>query len=427
MDRRQVIVQRAREIFAERLDDVVHMVRQDRQELRGWEEPAHVRAVLRRTVQEGAQPTTGTATATLTEVEFGRGAGEPDRGQQREATGTLLEVGAFALEKVARSATPELTAEETLGLECVLLLYGRPALLVSGNRLTSVPPFWNVLEDQREDIEMAQRGVGRIELLGHPEVDWAGTGFLVNETCLLTTRRTAEYFAEDQAGQVRFRPGITAWMDYTSQYQGVPTAGYRIRGVFGFHPTYDLALLEVEPPQLNEGAPTPLAVAAQAPPRCEGRPVYLVGYPVRDARRNESEWVARIFRDVYNVKRVQPGYLRGNLQYERVQFLQHDCAPLGNTSGGCLIDLETQQVLGVQLYSRYLETSTAVPLWVLRDDPLFRRAGVTFAEATTGDLRTVTNQIERLTRSRYWNEVRTTINTLYQRAFGPTAPGNGAR
>lgn len=24
---------------------------------------------------------------------------------------------------------------------------------------------------------MAQRGVGRIELFGHPEYDWAGTGF----------------------------------------------------------------------------------------------------------------------------------------------------------------------------------------------------------------------------------------------------------
>jgi hypothetical protein len=427
MDRRQVVVQRAREIFAERLDDVAHMVRQDRQELRGWEEPAHVRAVMRRTIQEGSPTGTPTTTVPVAEVEFGRGAGEPDRGQQREATGMLLEAGAFALEKVARNPTPDLTQEEALGLECVLLLYGRPALAVSGNRLASVPPFWNVLEDQREDIEMAQRGVGRIELLGHPEVDWAGTGFLVNETCLLTTRRTAEFFAEDRGGPVQFRPGITTWMDYNSQYQGVPTAGYRVRGVFGFHPIYDLALLEVEPPQLNEGAPMPLALASQAPPRFEGRPVYLVGYPARDARRNESERIARVFRDVYNVKRVHPGYLRGGFQYEKVQFIQHDCAPLGNTSGGCLIDLETQQVLGLQVYSRYLETSTAVPLWVLRDDPLFRRAGVTFAEATSRDLQTVTNQIERLTRSRYWNEVRSTINTLYQRAFGPTAPGNGAR
>src|SRR5439155_26317719 len=58
-----------------RSDDVVHMVRQDRQGMRGWEEPAHVRAVARRTIREGA--TEETATATLPEVEFGRGAGEP--------------------------------------------------------------------------------------------------------------------------------------------------------------------------------------------------------------------------------------------------------------------------------------------------------------------------------------------------------------
>ena len=59
MDRRQMVVQRARDFFAERLDDVVHMVRQDRQELRGWEEPAHVRAVVRRTIREGATTETG--------------------------------------------------------------------------------------------------------------------------------------------------------------------------------------------------------------------------------------------------------------------------------------------------------------------------------------------------------------------------------
>ena len=90
MDRRQMIVQRAREFFGDRLDDVVHMVRQDRQELRGWQEPAHVRAVVRRTIREqtGTETTTTTTTTTtrtaLTPTEFGRNAGEPDRGQQPE-------------------------------------------------------------------------------------------------------------------------------------------------------------------------------------------------------------------------------------------------------------------------------------------------------------------------------------------------------
>jgi hypothetical protein len=428
MDRRQLLVQRARELFGERLEDVVHMVRQDRQDLRGWEEPAHVRAVLRRTIREGGSgPPPEAAEVAVAQLEFGRTAGEPDRGQQREAIGLLLETGANGLEKVARTPNPELTPEERLGLECVLLLYGRPAILVSQDRLASVPPFWNLLEDQREDVEMAQRGVGRIELLGHPEFDWAGTGFLVSETCLMTTRRTLELFAENRGGTWAFRPGISAWMNYRTQYQQPASAGFRVRGIYGALEQYDLALLEVEPPQQRNGNPTPLALAAQAPPRLEGRPVYLIGFPVRDDRRSEPEPITRIFRDVYNVKRVQPGLLRGNLQFGSIQFVQTDCAPLGHTAGSPIVDLETHQVLGMRLTGRYLEPGTAVPLWVLREDPLFRRAGVTFAEATQEELQNATNQIERLARSRYWAEVRATIASLYQRAFGNAAnvPGNG--
>jgi hypothetical protein len=418
MDRSQTVVQRTREFFGDRLDDVAHMARQDRQELRGWEEPAHLRAVARRAMREEGKPDSDGPSVAVVETEFGRSAGEPDPGQQREAIGQVLEAAAGALEKIARQHNPELTPEEALSLECALLVYGRPAISVSQGRLASVPPFWNVLEDQREEIEVAQRGVGRIELLGHPEYDWAGTAFLVNENTLMTTRRTAELFIENRNGSWQFRPGITAWMDYRSAYQRVASAGYRIRSILGVHEVYDLALLEVEPPQLRNGTPVPLALAATPPPRIEGRPVYLIGYPVLDARRNEPESIARIFRDVYNVKRVQPGVLRGQLNFRNVQLLNHDCAPLGQTTGAAIVDLETQQLLGLQLTSRYLETGTAVPLWVLRDDPLFQRAGVTFTQATAEERERVSNQLERLARTRFWNEARNVIATLYQRAFG---------
>jgi hypothetical protein len=146
--------------------------------------------------------------------------------------------------------------------------------------------------------------------------------------------------------------------------------------------------------------------------------VYLIGYPARDARRNEPEPIARIFRDVYNVKRIQPGTLRRSIRFHEVELLQHDCAPLGITAGSCVVDLETHQVIGLQLSSRYLDVGTAIPLFVLRDDPLLRRAGVTFAAATTQEQQTVTDQLERLARSRFWGEARATIENLYQRAFG---------
>jgi hypothetical protein len=418
MDGRQLVLQRAREWFGDRLDDVLHMVRQDRQELYGWEEPAHLRAVVRRTIREGAEAETEETTVALAVTEFGRGAGEPDRGQQREAIGQLLEAGANALQKIIREPSPDLNTPAILGLETVLLFYARPALLVSQGRLASVPPFWNLLEDQREEIEVSQRGVGRIELFGHPELDWAGTGFLVSETTLLTTRRTVELFAENRGGQWQFRPGISAWMNYRSQYQRVASAGYRVRSILGVHEQYDLALLDVEPPQAAPSPPTPLALASQAPPRLEGRPVYLIGYPVRDARRNEPEPVARIFRDVYNVKRVQPGLLRSVFPFREIQLLQHDCTNLGQVAGAPIVDLETHQVLGLHLAGRYLEPGTAVPLWTLRDDPLFRQAGVTFTEASSRDLEEVTSMLERLARSRYWSEVKNSIQQAYQRAFG---------
>src|SRR3954468_6454105 len=99
MDRRQLVVQRVREFFGERLDDVLHMARQDRQEMRGWQEPAHVRAAARRTVHEEGGADTTTERSAVGTLEFGRSAGEPDRGQQREATGQLLEAGIAGLEK----------------------------------------------------------------------------------------------------------------------------------------------------------------------------------------------------------------------------------------------------------------------------------------------------------------------------------------
>jgi hypothetical protein len=418
MDRRQMVVQWVRECFTDRLDDVLHQVRQDRQELRGWQEPAHLRGTLRRAVRESGSPQAEQAVVSV-EAEFGRGAAEPDRGQQRETLGQILEAAENALRKTTQQDRPELNGSEVLGLECALVLYGRPAVLVQQGRLASVPAFWNILEDQREDIELAQRGVGRIELMGHPDYDWAGTGFLVSESVLLTTRRVAEVFTEmNRGGGWQFRPGISAWMNYQEDYQQPPSAAYRIRQVIGIHERYDLALFEVEPPQISNGSPAPLALAAQAPERLEGRQVYMVGYPIREGRRNEPERLARVFRDVYNVKRVQPGLLRGGMTFNDVQLLRHDCGLLGQSSGSCLLDLETHQVLGMHLSGRYLEPGVAVPIWALRDDPLLQRAGVTFACARKQEVEETQAQLERLARSRFWNDVRNTIASLYQRAFG---------
>ena len=422
MDRKQQLSQRVREYFGERIDDVIEMVRQDRQDMRSWQEPAHVRGMMRsaRRLEGGEDRGGNTLTENATgDPDLGPALGEPDAGRRREMTAQLLELGVGGLQKAMRGPGNDLTAQETLGLEAVLLLYGRPAVLVTGEGLESPPPFWNQLEDLREEVELTQRGVGRIELLGHPEYDWAGTGFLVSDNVLMTTRRIAELFTERrEGGGWQFRPGISAWMNYRPDFQDLSAANYRVRAVIGIHDRQDLALFEVERPQANGASPVPLSLAAQPPERRDGQEIYLVGYPVRDARRNEPEAISRLFREVYNVKRVQPGQLRGELTFGEITLLRHDAAPLGQNAGAPVIDLETQQVLAMQSTGRFMETSTAVPLYLLRDDALLRQAGVTFADASPRDRQNILGQVERLARSRYWNEVRSMIENLSLRAFG---------
>lgn len=416
MDRKQLIVQRARELLGDRLNDVLHMVRQDRHDLYGWEEPPHVRAVLRRATHEE----NGDSVMTLVATESGRAAGEPNPTQQREGVGMMLECAASALQKCLESDRPDLTCDEAFGLEACLLLYARPALLVSDDKLSQPVTLWNVLEDCHRDIELVQRGVGRIELLGHPEYDWAGTACLVSENVLMTTRKTAMLFCEPSGsganGGYQFRPGISAWMNY-SACQHPHSATYRIHGVIGMHDLYDLALLQVETPQSTNGRPVPLMLASEAP-ATHDRQVYMVGYPVRDARRNDPEPISRIFRDVFNVKRVQPGRLRGMMDFGSLQLLQHDCATLGDSGGSCIVDMETHQVVGLHLTGRYLEKGTAAPLHLLRDDPLLQRAGVTFARADPQKVGDVISQIERLARTRHFDELCAMIASLHERAFG---------
>ena len=299
MDRKQQLSQRVREYFGERIDDVIEMVRQDRQDMRSWQEPAHVRGMMRsaRRLEGGEDRGGNTLTENATgDPDLGPALGEPDAGRRREMTAQLLELGVGGLQKAMRGPGNDLTAQETLGLEAVLLLYGRPAVLVTGEGLESPPPFWNQLEDLREEVELTQRGVGRIELLGHPEYDWAGTGFLVSDNVLMTTRRIAELFTERrEGGGWQFRPGISAWMNYRPDFQDLSAANYRVRAVIGIHDRQDLALFEVERPQANGASPVPLSLAAQPPER-------------RDGQESQGEDNYRIFWDFRPATQKHPKY-----------------------------------------------------------------------------------------------------------------------
>ncbi|QES51255.1 serine protease [Streptomyces venezuelae] len=291
----------------------------------------------------------------------------------------VLAAGVRGLEKLAAGRADDVDEDEHFGLEAIVLLEGRPAILVQGMDFAPQLGDWAILDGQRAGIRESLARVGRVEVTGHPDLDWLGTGFLVSPDVVMTNRHVAaEFTRADGRGGFSFRPGMGARIDTAEELGGPVSDGsfeFAVTEVLGIHPQVDMALLRVAPASGGGGTlPTPLPVAADAPPDLAGRAVYVVGYPAADGRRNEPEAMSRIFMDIYNVKRLQPGTATALLPDGLT--MTHDCSTLGGNSGSPVFDLADHRVLGLHFGGRFRSGNFAVPLFALAEDPLLERAEV---------------------------------------------------
>jgi hypothetical protein len=295
----------------------------------------------------------------------------------RRERARLVGNGIDGLAKLAEGRERDLRADERLGLEAIILLEGRPAILIQEGGFLPPPHEWSRLNDRREPICEAIARSGRVEVNGHLNLDWLGTAFLVGPGTLMTNRHVAQEFCARDGDEWSFRPGMTTRVDFLRELGSTAALEFEITEAIGIHERHDLALLRVEAASADgRELPGPLTVAAKEPADLFGRDVYVVGYPAWDSRRNEPEPIRRIFADVYNVKRLQPGKaVAYSTEYSAVQ---HDCSTLGGNSGSPVVDLETNQVIGLHFGGRYGVGNYAVPLWRLVDDPLLRKAELNF-------------------------------------------------
>jgi hypothetical protein len=295
----------------------------------------------------------------------------------RRERARVVAKGIDGLTKIAEGREHDLHADERFGLQAIVLLEGRPAILVQDGDFVAPPSGWSRLADRREPIREAIARSGRIELSGHVNLDWVGTAFLVGPRTLMTNRHVAQEFCARDGDRWSFRPGMTTRVDFLKELGSGAALEFEIVEAIGIHERHDLALLRVEDASSDGRAlPGPLAVAADEPADLFGRDVYVVGYPALDSRRNEPAPIRRIFADVYNVKRLQPGKaVRYSHEYSAVQ---HDCSTLGGNSGSPVVDLESNEVIGLHFGGRYGVGNYAVPLWQLADDPLLKRGDLSF-------------------------------------------------
>jgi len=298
----------------------------------------------------------------------------------REAVpNTELSESAMRATESVRQGRP-VTDEHRLIMEAIVVPFLRPVYDVQDDTFPALAQPWNKLNTESQHVTSAIQSIGRLEVGGLPGVPYGGTGFIVASNLILTNRHVAELVTSSLgASDLRFIPGRSASLDLKQEVVPSPSILLTVQEIRMVHPYWDAALLAVD--GLPPGR-VPLTLASSAPGDLAKRLVAVVGYPALDSRGDISTQI-KMFRGVFQKKRLLPGYTMGYRQIDSyghtVEALAHDCSTLGGNSGSAVIDPASGCVLGLHFAGVELEANFAVPAWELARDPRVVDAGVRFA------------------------------------------------
>lgn len=171
------------------------------------------------------------------------------------------------------------------------------------------------------------------------------------------------------------------------------TPGYAERLIFldnryRLHPEYDLALLYFNPDGESIPQVDALTISHNAPDPTIGIDVGILGHPSFDSRLDSFPKYFG-FGEEFGIKRFSPGKIRAVEQrYWRskdIRTILHDATTLSGSSGSCILDLRTKEVIGLHfggwplastaaksfgndLTAQLFSENGAVPLWHLSAD-----------------------------------------------------------
>ncbi|MEM7385778.1 MAG: serine protease, partial [Verrucomicrobiota bacterium] len=295
----------------------------------------------------------------------------------------------------------EIDQDRAYQLEAIVMPFHRPVVdIVGGEMETSqLGGQWKHLGqgDVRKRIEALFPSVGRVEVHNHPSLPYAGTGFIVanfqtGRGLLMTNRHVVDSFATGVGERnLDFIAGRSSSIDFKREV-GSPEslvgdrATFKVEGLRMIHPYWDMALLEVSGLSKEHRA---LTLGVKHPEDFpENQEVVAIGYPGSDPSGDAKfqKIQKEIFRDVYFVKRLQPGVLRPHAEvnsYGRpVRALTHDSSTLGGNSGSAIVtvpkDGSDPVVIGLHFAGAYLRANYAVSTHDLSQDSRVVDAGVAF-------------------------------------------------
>ncbi|QDS94745.1 Nuclease precursor [Roseimaritima multifibrata] len=261
--------------------------------------------------------------------------------------------------------------------EAIVLAFGRPSLLVQNNKYAT--PESTTWKSRLRNVgryfnEVIPR-VGRVELFHHQDYEWVGTAWVIDDDTLVTNRHVANIFAQKTiGGLIAFRKNpagisITAAVDFREEHEVVLDETVEIDHVAYISDdntsSPDVAFMKVK---RGSRMPDPIPLASDSAKK--GDMVSVIGYPAWDGRRNGVPEMNRIFNDIFNVKRLAPGYITNDLGSR----LTHDCSTLGGNSGSPVVNTSGEAV-GLHFAGRFLTANHGVDVNVVKR--LLRSMGAT--------------------------------------------------
>lgn len=261
-------------------------------------------------------------------------------------------------EGLARLAAGEDDPFAPSAAEAIIVRHGYPSLLVrSGTFERPKLKVWRKrLEPHRTVIDHAIASVARVELSGHPQFNWIGTAWMLDEETIVTNRHVAQLFVDRRTAVPRFKRGIRASVDFREEHGSAEELVAAITDIVHVEPRngVDLALFRLDRQASARLNSAPIAIADSLD---DAEFVAVIGYPAHDTR-NDLDDQARIFDDIYDVKRFAPGKIKDADAGSDV--FTHICTTLGGNSGSTVIDITTGCAVGLHFGGRQGQANYAV-------------------------------------------------------------------
>ena len=231
--------------------------------------------------------------------------------------------------------------------------YLRPAFIIQDGMFHAPDdhPWTPLLNIYRKNIENAVHSVGIFEIVRNKKKYPSGTGWILSEDLVVTNKHVTEVFCEKVGNKFRIKKGFEKiTIDFNEEFDRVHDFEFKVLDVVHverdetslYNHTPDIAILRVEKVNSKgEKLPPPLELYEEK--LKVNQPIAIVGFPSADYKLPIKR--KRIFNNIYDVKRLQPGLIKKIKMLYDFDF-QHDCATLSGNSGSPVLDIQTGKVVG---------------------------------------------------------------------------------